>query len=131
MAPEASLTTPEGVGTMFCNALEDPDQYFNALRNLTTPESWDDWGDFREAHEAFKAIPNVGYSNRAQPAVGADDVAYFKIFSDVDQSYEIVDPQIVDVAVILSMVWRPELGSWRVHAAGDYIRPEDLPRSAG
>lgn len=130
VSPAPDLTSPESVGFLFFQALEQPDHYFNALQNLTTPESWDDWGDFSEARDAVASMPNCGYSNRCARAVDADDVAYFKVFSDVPQSYEVVDSQILTIAGVLSMVWRPELDSWRIHSFGGYLRPEELPRTA-
>lgn len=128
--PEESLTDPVSVGVMFCNALaEDPVHWNNALRNLTTPESAESWGDFKAASRYLNSIEDMGYTNRVNFALGAPDVAYFKIVGDVRQSYEILDEQPVDCAAILTLVWRPEYGMWMVHDLGDYMKPEDLPRT--
>lgn len=128
--PEPSLTDPVSVGMMFCNALEDHRHYRNALLSLTTPESHAAWGDFAEAARAYSEIPDPGFGSRANLAVGAPDVAYFKIISGVDRPYQVLDDQPLNAAAIVTLVWRPEWQQWLVHAMGLSLAPEDVPRTA-
>jgi hypothetical protein len=63
-------------------------------------------------------------------AVGAPDVVYFKIMGGVTQPYQALDDQPVDVAAIITLVWRPERNQWLVHGMGQYIPPDQVPRTA-
>ena len=105
-------------------------QYSNALHNLVTPESLDAWGDFSEAAKGLEAIQNPGFGSRANRAHDASDVAYVKILSNIEQSYEVTEEQVVLAAAVVTLVWRPEFGQWMVHGLGDHIRPEGLPRTS-
>ncbi len=128
--PEPSLTDPVAVSLMFCNALEDPAHYRNALLNLTTPESHNAWGDFSVAAEFLQSIEDRGYGSMINKAAGTQDVGYFKVLSGATESYQVLDEQPVLVAAVLTLVWRPERNQWLVHSIGDPLLPEDLPRTA-
>jgi hypothetical protein len=126
--PEPSLDDPVSVGIMFCNALEDPVQYRNALLRLVTPESRPAWGDFGEASRFITSIEDLGYGSRTEPAAGDDNVHYFKIMQGITQSYEVLEDQVVFLKGVLTLVWRPKHRQWMVHAiGGGYTRPEDVP----
>ncbi|WP_284752638.1 hypothetical protein [Arthrobacter sp. efr-133-R2A-120] len=126
--PEPSLQDPVAVGQMFCNALGQYRHFQVALRRIVTPESVAAWGDFSDAANFLASIPDAGYGSMAQRAVGADDVAYFKVLSGVTDSYQVLDEQIVQAAGIVTLAWRPEFGEWRVHAMGsNYVVPEQVP----
>jgi hypothetical protein len=60
------------------------------------------------------------------------DVVYVR-FVDMagmgDYSY-VADGEALLDAQVLSMVWRPECDSWLLHSIGDYLRPEELPRTS-
>ena len=60
------------------------------------------------------------------------DVAYVKIISNVGDREEPIqvlrDPLPVE-ARIISLVYRPELGGWRVHSLGHPVDPADPSRS--
>ena len=128
--PQPSPDNPVSVSLMFCEALEQPAQFLTALRALTTPESHDAWGDFEATGAFLRSIPDRGYGSVANPAHDAPDVCYFKILGGVVQSYEVLDDQVVEAAAILTLVWRPEYGSWLVHSIGIPLRPDDVPRTA-
>ncbi len=128
--PEPALDNPVSVGLLFCNALEDPAKNRQALEGLTTPESREAWGDFTTAAAALKAIENRGCGSMVNEAAGAPDVCYFKILRGVTESYQVLDDQPVALAAVLTLVCRPERGQWLVHSIGDYLGPEQLPRTA-
>jgi len=123
-------------GQLFCDVLDQEDSTLEAFAAIVTPESWDSWEDFSGVREWFKHLNDVGYGSFADRAAGDDDVAYFKILADVHESYQVVETQIIDAAGIITLVWRPDLpsvlpdviGHWRVHALGDYVHPDDVPR---
>jgi hypothetical protein len=125
--PEFSFQDPVAVGMMFCNALGDPQENRVALARLATPESLPAFGDFTEAAEMLAAVPDVGYGSKVQPSVGDEAVVYFKIVSGVGQSYQVLEEQIISGPAVVTLVWRREFGEWRVHAIGDYLRPEEVP----
>jgi hypothetical protein len=83
-------------------------------------------------------------SNLAKPALGATDVAYLAVFRETAEDLggsdgvasfgageRLGSDVFVGDALIVTLVWRPEFGMWRVHAFGpDYVRPEDVPRTS-
>ncbi|MFD1211000.1 hypothetical protein ACFQ36_02955 [Arthrobacter sp. GCM10027362] len=125
--PEFSFGNPLAVAMAFCHALDDHERYRPALSQLVTPESLPAWGDFSETAGFLRSLENVGYGSQVTPAVGDPDVVYFKILSGVKQSYQALEDQVMDIAAIVTLVWRPEYGRWLVHAIGDYLRPEEVP----
>lgn len=126
--PAATLEDPVVVGNLFCSALDDHVHFRAALEKLTTPESRSAWGDFSAAADFLASIEDRGTGSVADRALGADDVAYFKILRDVKQSYQVLDGQPMFVSGIITLVWRPEVGSWLVHSIGtDHVLPEEIP----
>jgi hypothetical protein len=134
---EPSLDHPVHVVMMFHNGAQDPVHWNNLLHNLTTPESWDDWGDFSNVAEflsGYAVATGVRYAlgDDFEPV---DDVAYVKLIPDsvfgaetviVNQELLVADAQIV------TLVRRPDLpgGGWRIHRIGIEALPEELPRAS-
>lgn len=101
------------------------------VREAVTPESVEAWGDFGVFARMCAAIDAPAFGSIANPAYGASDVVYVKVLSGVQKGYTIRQDGPVMAATVFTLVWRPELGGWRIHAAGsDYVLPEDVPRSA-
>lgn len=125
--PEPSLDEPISVAMAFLSALDDPVRYRTALVNLTTPESHQAWGDFSEMAQVLSEIEDWGVASMVDEAVGDSDVVYAKVIRGVDQTYEVLEEQVMNVAAIITLVWRPSFGRWMVHAVGDYVKPEDVP----
>jgi hypothetical protein len=126
--PQPSLDDPVAVGLMFCNALVRHEEYIQALARLVTPESLASWGDFGEAASFLGSVKDRGYGSFADRAYGDDAVAYFKILSGVTSTYQVLEDQIISgSAGVVTLVWRPEFGEWRVHGIGDYVKPEEVP----
>ncbi|MEZ2390868.1 hypothetical protein AB6813_15255 [bacterium RCC_150] len=121
------LQDPTVVGYLFCDALGSHEEYRSALMRLVTPESVEAWGDFSEAANYFKSIPDVGFGSIADRALGDDNVAYFKLLGGVTESFQVLSDQIMIGAAVLTLVWRPEFGEWRVHGIGDPLLPERVP----
>jgi hypothetical protein len=126
---DTSMQDPVALGIMFCDALDEYQDFPDVLARLVTPESLEAWGDFSEASAGLARIGQRGYGSNADRAMGDNDVAYFKIFSGVNESFRAIGDQIISAAAIVTMVWRPELGEWRVHQIGNYAKPEDVPRA--
>lgn len=65
-----------------------------------------------------------------------EEVAYVKLPPDPGDSVRATGEILLEGAVIVTLRRRPELpdalglGGGRVHAVGDYVRPEDLPARA-
>ncbi|WP_294568184.1 hypothetical protein [uncultured Arthrobacter sp.] len=126
--PEPSPDDPLSVAIMFCNALEDPVLHRKALLRLMTPKSKPSWGNFGEASGFITSIEDLGYGSRTEPAVGDDNVHYFKIMQGIIQSYELLEDQMLFFKGVITLVWRPECGQWMVHTiGGGHTRPEDVP----
>lgn len=118
---------PMSSAVAFYNAVtadEGPD--LDVLRVACTPESWEAWGDFAEVREL---IGEKGLATRADPpGTGEDDVRYAKVvaLADPEQSVQSSGYNLIS-GQIITLQFRPDVGYWRVHGFGDYLRPEDLP----
>jgi hypothetical protein len=122
------LTAPGGTAAIFLLALEDRQANFMALRNLTTPESWAAWGDFGGAAAALADIPGWAVGTRGEPAVGDPEIRYLAVLSGIDAAQRSDGDTLVNARSILTVVRRPSLGGWLVHAMGPaYVLPEDVP----
>jgi hypothetical protein len=94
------------------------------LRYLVTPESLPDWGDFSEA---ATLLAGCGMTSRASASMDDPDVVYIKYVTDSGQSFQVQREIMIMARAVGTLVHRPKLGGWRVHAVGDYVRPEQVP----
>jgi hypothetical protein len=102
-----------------------------ARGGFVTPESVDVWGDFTAAREI--ANSNLKISMTALWGIGAPDVAYVRLVDT--EEWRVADMRTVPAAAIVTLIWRPEIAiipgtSWRIHAIGDPIHPDEVPRTA-
>ncbi|MBM3715154.1 MAG: hypothetical protein FJW64_05345 [Actinobacteria bacterium] len=97
------------------------------LTYLVTPESLHQWGDFR-AGASFFMDQAISMSTVALRPRGAEDVAYIKIVPD-DGSYLSSTPR-QDPIAYATLIWRPEIGGWKIHRIGEPVNPAQLPRTA-
>lgn len=133
LAAAGDLTDPTNpMVTMmtFAAAVQHDDgPHLATLEKLCTPESWPHW-DFDEVR---RRIDGCGVSTRAaKPSTGEQDVRYGKFvlpIGDGDDTLMVKGEGVIN-AYVLTMQFRPEMGSWMAHAFGDYVMPEDLPRQA-
>lgn len=95
-----------------------------------TPESLAAWGDFSTVHEALEAIGDWGMGSYPEPAPTASDVAYVKLLPNVPEAYQQQGTAAVTVAAWITLVWRPEIGFWLVHALGNALNPAEIPRTS-
>ncbi len=100
------------------------------LGQMVTPESRDSWGDdFALTREIFETVEDYAFGSHAETAEGAVDVAYVKMFLGVKEGYTSQGGEILR-AKIFTLVWRPELDGWRIHAYGLPAAPEYMPRTS-
>jgi hypothetical protein len=121
---------PVTVGAVFWTAVTEPDgPDLDILSIVVTPESWPGWGDFGRA---AALLPGYGMAHQVTPSVGDPDVVYVRYLRDTGESLRAPsDTVLVGDIVIATLVRRPRLGGWRVHALGDYVRPEHVPHDEG
>lgn len=117
---------PIRVASMFFSAIADPQTFAVALRRMVTPESLESWGDFQSAADLFNSIPDPGMQTRAKSAHGDDEVKYVGVVYGVEEDFQMKGGAMVS-SQIITLVWRPEFGSWLVHHFGDYVLPENVP----
>ncbi len=117
---------PVTVGAVFWTAVTEPDgPDLDVLSIVVTPESWWGWGDFSRA---AALLPGYGMAPRATPSVDDPDVVYVRYLRDTGETHPASsDDVLVGDIVIGTLVRRPRLGGWRIHALGDYVRPEHVP----
>ncbi|SOE01509.1 hypothetical protein [Blastococcus haudaquaticus] len=103
------------VAAVFWTAVTEPDgPDLEILGLVVTPESWQWWGDFARA---ALLLPGCGMASEAQPSADDPDVVYLSFLPEAGEGD----------AVIATLVWRPGLGGWRVHALGERVRPDHVP----
>jgi TIR domain len=98
---------------------------YDDLELVITPESRGQWdlADIRARTEDGGIATGV-YKPRY-------DVAYVKLISNIseEEPIQVLRNPLPAEARIISLVYRPELGGWRVHGLGHPVDPTDLPRS--
>jgi hypothetical protein len=98
---------------------------YDDLELVITPESRGQWdlADIRARTEDSGIATGV-YKPRY-------DVAYVKLISNIseEEPIQVLRNPLPAEARIISLVYRPELGGWRVHGLGHPVDPTDLPRS--
>ena len=99
---------------------------YGDLESVITPESRGQWdlADIRARTEDSGIATGV-YKPRY-------DVAYVKLISGVDENegpIQVLRNPLPTEARIISLVYRLELGGWRVHGLGHPVDSTDLPRS--
>lgn len=117
---------PVTVGAVFWTAATEPDgPDLTILSVVVTPESWPGWGGF---HRVADLLPRYGMAHQVTPSVDDPDVVYLRYLRETGEaSQPPSDAVLVGDMVIATLVRRPRLGGWRVHALGDYVRPEKVP----
>jgi hypothetical protein len=99
---------------------------YDDLELVVTPESHGQW-NLADIHARTEdsGIATGVYKPRY-------DVAYVKLISNVgdkEEPLQVLRDPLPAEARIISLVYRPELGGWRVHGIGHPVDPTDLPRS--
>jgi hypothetical protein len=117
---------PVTVGAVFWTAVTEPGgPNIDVLSIIVTPESWPHWGGFSRA---AALLPGYGMAHQVSPSVDDPDVVYVRYLRDTDETVRVPsDMVLVGDIVIGTLVRRRRLGGWRVHALGDYVRPEHVP----
>jgi hypothetical protein len=115
---------PWAVAFAFWHAALNND--YMRLDNLITPESRGQWdlADIRQ-RTATSGIASGVF----RPIY---DVAHIRIMTNVqnqDSALKLVGGSMPTGARIVSLVYRPELGGWRVHGFGAPLEPDELPRT--
>lgn len=118
---------PAKVATAFVHLVLTEPMHSDIAAEFVTPEKLSDWGDFSTARSFF-LDQALAISTRSLRARNNLDVAYVKLVPDNGTYFS--DGPRQDFAAWVTLVWRPELGGWRIHAFGDPIPPELLPRTA-
>lgn len=126
---------PMSVAKWFLGAILKPDSTLIELTLLVTPESLPQWGDFTEVAPALD-----GYGLASGVRIGLDatgvpapDVAYIQLLSLAETgnyTSVISEPTAVLRPLVLTLVWRPEVGSWQVHCIGAAAPVAALPRTS-
>lgn len=120
------------VAFAFLAVMDQPDAA-GLLPALVTPESLGSWE--RDLEDCRRMLSDRGVASRAE--YPSPDVAYVKLPPDPGTTVRSSSASTLPGVLILMLQRRPELpdairaGGWRVHALGDYVRPEDLPRTIG
>jgi hypothetical protein len=102
-------------------------QKYEDLGDLITPESRGKWDLADVARRTGDGGITTGVMKPCY------DVAYVRIASGVppgrNVGYKVAGGLMPVEARVISLVYRPELGGWRVHGIGIPLDPDQLPRS--
>ena len=116
---------PSKIVTVF-NDLHQLDEIpVTSLEQFVTPEKREDWGDFSGGRQFFMDQA-LAISTRALRPSDAPDVAYVKLVHDSGQ-YLSEKPR--EALAYVTLVWRPDLGGWRIHSIGLPAPSSMLPRT--
>lgn len=97
------------------------------MASMVTPEVAADWGDFSGAAENFRQGLSIGLNLRHLDDVR--DVSYVKLIADIDTATVLEASEVPPLAYV-TLVWRPELGGWKIHRIGEPAVASELPRTS-
>ncbi|MFD4191689.1 toll/interleukin-1 receptor domain-containing protein [Amycolatopsis thermoflava] len=115
---------PFGVAFAFWHAVLHDD--YSDLDQLVTPESRGRW----DLADIARRTADSGITTAVMKP--CFDVAYVRLASGVGEgppALQVVGGLVPLEARIISLVYRPELGGWRVHGFGYPLDPANLPRT--
>lgn len=91
------------------------------LRDLVSPITYSDWGDFSDAHSHIKAIPNLGMSSKVR-FNDRHDIAYVHFYENVEGSFIIDQPHIIGEGIhVLNLVYNSNVKKWEVYSFGNKL----------
>jgi hypothetical protein len=121
---------PWAVAIAFWNVATEGD--YAQLEDLITPESQGQW----DLADIKRRTENSGIVSGVYRPVF--DVAHVRLIADLRDHVTDPNDQMDTLTVsgpmqaqawIISLVYRPELGGWRVHGFGRSLAPDELPRT--
>lgn len=121
---------PANVVRAFVGVLWDDAATAAELAQYVTPESLSQWSDFGTVRNFVRDDIGVAIGSNALRAVGAPDVTFVKLVPDDEDEPQFHPVPRQDVRAWVTLVWRPELGGWRLHAIGEQLDPNTLPRTS-
>lgn len=124
------FTEPLSTAMAFISALSREPLDVDQLASVVTPESLPAWGNFSSAAAGLSSIPEWAIASYPDPAPNATDVAYVKILKNEPESRQQEGDVVVVPAAWITLIWRPERGTWLVHAFGNPLPADGLPRSS-
>lgn len=99
-----------------------------ALERIVTPESRSSWGDFAAVRVLLEGIESAGFASDIPPPADPRDIdiAEVSIVSGVTAFTNLEPGDRIEPQAVMTLVWRPEFGTWLVHAVGSRIPAERL-----
>lgn len=119
-----SRDNPFAVAYMWWSGVLGLDE--EVVRSTVTPESDGRWD--LQALRSRTATSGIA-TGVTKPVY---DVAYIRLAEDMPEGaavWQLVGGQFPTEVMVVTLVLRPELGGWRVHAVGLPVPPSDLPRT--
>lgn len=100
------------------------DENVNILRQMITPCTTDDWGNFFEIKAGLTSFPDYGIASKVH-FNEKRTVASVNLIINIDKSIQIESDQLLSSGVIvLTFVKEPsQIGPWSIFAIGDAIDP--------
>ncbi|MBT2538675.1 hypothetical protein [Arthrobacter sp. ISL-69] len=120
---------PFQIARMFFTAMHWHPESAGEFQFLMTPESLAAEGRVDMAAALFRTIERPGISQKVAYAPGKPHIAYVGVHRGVNTGYVPKGTRLED-PLYITLVWRPDCGGWVVHAFGDRIPAEAVPRSA-
>ena len=99
---------------------QEEDYSVKTLEKLVFPWVRSDWGDFSDLHNFVMEKKNIGLSSRVQYN-DRHDIAYLKIFQNVENAFVVEQPHQIPDIWILNFVKKNEKYGWRIYGIGDKI----------
>ena len=108
------------MNTLFLQEAYKEDYSVETLEKLVFPWVRSDWGDFSDLHNFVIEKKNIGLSSRVQYN-DRHDIAYLKIFQNVENAFAVEQPHQIPDIWILNFVKKNEKYGWRIYGIGDKI----------
>lgn len=107
-------------GLKFLREAYKEDYSVELLEELVFPWVRSDWGDFSGLHNFVIEKKNIGLSSRVQYN-DKHDIAYLKIFQNVENAFVVEQPHQIPDIWILNFVKENEKYGWRIYGIGEKI----------
>lgn len=117
---------------LFLDELKKENPSLELLRSMVYISTLKDWGDFSQATNFYRGIPNPGLSSRVRYNE-KKDVAYIRILPNTEDIFIIETPQIITDLYQITLMKDNQLGvndsifnGWKVFAMGAPVDPYNV-----
>lgn len=105
---------------IFLDELQKDNISLNTIDSLIFPTTKKDWGDYTEAQKFYKSIKSPGISSKVRYNEN-HTMAYVRIFPQVDNTFIISTPHVIDELYEICLVRENINNEWKIYVFGGHL----------